>query len=553
VAGALCAAVTALDAAAGGFDLPDNGAQALGRGAAFVAKADDGTAIYYNPAGLARQRGTRLYGGANLYLHSFQFQRSGSFADKASDPLTPWGGRPFPRLTNSAGPFFSPFVALSTDFASLDRLTLAAGVFSPPMVGNRTFPLATGGAPAASRYDFVQSRSTLLLPTVAAGYRVTRWLDVGLSAHLVFARFDQTMVSYADQGNCANVEYQPCDSRGVLLATATSFAGTLGALARPSPRLAFGLSVRTPVSLNAQGTFDPQAPPGAPAPVASGEATFASRLPLLVRAGGRYVAMDGDFEVYDLELDATYERWRAAQGDGQRLRAPQLGSWKDIDTLVIHGFKDTLSVRAGGAYNLQLLEGVLALRAGAFFDSPTTPVAYTRIDVDTLAKLAGTVGVGYRRGGVAVDLGYAAVASVPRLVGEGQGEVRPVNNAQGGRPVDSKGALLPAVNEGAYKGFTHVVSLGLSVTFDELLGAPRPFSFGNPYEPGYVGAGEEAKVEAPPPAAPLPAPAPPAPPAPPPAASAKSPETAAGQGPDVPALPPDKPLARPPAWWEEPD
>ena len=53
-------------AQAGGFELPDNGAQALGRGATFVAKADDTTAMYYNPAGLARQRGTRLYVGGNL-------------------------------------------------------------------------------------------------------------------------------------------------------------------------------------------------------------------------------------------------------------------------------------------------------------------------------------------------------------------------------------------------------------------------------------------------------------------------------------------------------
>ncbi|HEX4461131.1 MAG TPA: hypothetical protein VIA18_24290, partial [Polyangia bacterium] len=41
---------------AGGFELPDNDAEALARGAAFTAKADDGMAIEYNVAGLARQR-----------------------------------------------------------------------------------------------------------------------------------------------------------------------------------------------------------------------------------------------------------------------------------------------------------------------------------------------------------------------------------------------------------------------------------------------------------------------------------------------------------------
>ena len=153
-AGSLCASLTAY---AGGFEVPDNGAQAVGRGAAFVAKADDGTAIYFNPAGLARQRGTRVYAGGNLFLHSFEFQRSGAFPDDPNNAATPWGGKPFPLVTNSAGPFFAPFLAASTDFASLDRLTIAIGAFGPPVVGNRTFPLAIRNAPAASRYDFIQS------------------------------------------------------------------------------------------------------------------------------------------------------------------------------------------------------------------------------------------------------------------------------------------------------------------------------------------------------------------------------------------------------------
>ena len=88
---ALAGVVTSSGTArAGGFELPDNGAQAVGRGATFVAKADDTTAMYYNPAGLARQRGTRLYVGGNLFLHSYEFQRASSFPDDPNDASTPW-------------------------------------------------------------------------------------------------------------------------------------------------------------------------------------------------------------------------------------------------------------------------------------------------------------------------------------------------------------------------------------------------------------------------------------------------------------------------------
>src|SRR3954449_11844453 len=80
-------------AAAGGFDeLPDQGAQALGRGATFTAKADDATALYYNVAGLARQRGTKLQISSNIEFNTVYFQRAGRYPDDPKDPATPWGG-----------------------------------------------------------------------------------------------------------------------------------------------------------------------------------------------------------------------------------------------------------------------------------------------------------------------------------------------------------------------------------------------------------------------------------------------------------------------------
>ena len=53
---------------AGGFEFPDNGTEALGRGGAFTAKADSPLAIEYNIGGLAKQRGTKLLFDSNLRL-----------------------------------------------------------------------------------------------------------------------------------------------------------------------------------------------------------------------------------------------------------------------------------------------------------------------------------------------------------------------------------------------------------------------------------------------------------------------------------------------------
>ncbi len=505
-------------AQAGGFDLPDNGTQALGRGGAFVAKADDPTAIYFNPAGLARQRGTRLLFDGNVYLHSFTFRRLGAFRDDPNNPATPWGGRDYPGVSNTAGPFFLPFAALATDFGSLDRLTVAAGVFSPPTLRNRTFPLGVANAPAASRYDYVQSRGSIWMPTLSAAFRVTRWLDLGLSGHLVLASFDDTMTTYVDDGtDCPNPEFQLCDSRKTLEASATSFAATLGTTVRPIPNVAFGLAFRTPISLEAKGTLTPGPPTVGQVQLLRGDATLSTALPWILRGGARYVGLDRAFEIYDLEVDVVYEAWNGAQDTGARLRVPRLGDARDIDALIVRGFKNTVGIRLGGGYNIETRSGVFSLRAGSFFDSAATAYEHTRIEYDTLAKIAGTVGLGYKQGALGIEIAYAAVASMPRVVGTGVGVIHPLNDARNGRPVDGTDQLLPAINEGAYRGFTHIISLGATLTFDAFFGGSRAVRYGNPYEPDYVPP--EGVAEPGLPAAPPPKPSPsPATEAPPPAA-----------------------------------
>ncbi len=469
----------------------------MGRGGAFVAKADDGTAIHHNPAGLARQRGTHALFNGNVFFHSFEFQRIGEYQDDPQDPETSWGQARFPLVKNIAGPFLSPFVALTSDFGYFDRLTFALGAYGPSVIGNRTFPLGVENKPSPSRYDFVQSRSTIIFPTAAAAYRVMPWLDLGLSAHLVLANFDQTSISYADFGPdvCQYPENFRCDSRNTLVASGTSFGATLGAMIRPNRSTSFGASFRTPITINASGTVTPT-PPRAleDQELEPGAATLALQLPWMLRVGGRYIVMDEDFELYDLELDITYEKWGTSQQLGPIVKVPNLGAFRDIQTVVLHGYKDTFGIRAGGAYNIESGDGILTLRGGAYYDSSATDFAHTRLDFDTLAKIAGTFGIGYRIGAFQFDLGYAAVASIPRVVGTGDGEIRPVNGLKGGEPIGFDDEPLGAVNEGAYRGFTHILSLGVKVSIDALLGTkPREVRYGNPWEPNYVGDDTSAR------------------------------------------------------------
>ncbi len=62
---------------AGGYQLNEQGARAVGMGGAFVARASDPSAIYYNPAGLAFQKGTNILLGTNIITPSMKFKGVG--------------------------------------------------------------------------------------------------------------------------------------------------------------------------------------------------------------------------------------------------------------------------------------------------------------------------------------------------------------------------------------------------------------------------------------------------------------------------------------------
>ncbi len=466
-------------ARAGGLEIPDQGGQALGRGATFTAKADDPTAIYYNVAGLARQRGTRLLFSGNALFNSFKFTRAGTFPDDPNDPKTPWGGQRYPTVTNVGPPGFLPMVALTSDFHYFDRFTAGFALYAPSVSGSRTFPLGVQNAPSASRYDFVQSRSIVIYPTLAAAFRVTRWLDIGLGGVMVVGNLDQTNISYSDAGQCKNPEYEPCDVRSELRAKGTTYAGQIGVLARPLKELQFGLQFRTPYSLRALGSLTPTQPKilgKADAGLKTSDAQVDVEFPWVLRTGIRYVSMDGPVEAYDLELDVTYEAWGSTAGP--RVFTPDLGLYKNVTTQVARNYGDTFSLRLGGAYNFDVFEGQLAARGGAFYDKAATDFAFTRVDTDTLHKVGATIGVGYKRGPIAANLAYAAIASIPRTVADGQ--VRPGNGAKEGKPVDGKDQLLPAYNNGQYKGFTHILGFSIEVTFDAFFGGDRKIRYGDP-------------------------------------------------------------------------
>ena len=484
-----CAFVPAV-AHAGGFEIPDNNTEALGRGAAFTAKADDASAQEYNIAGFARQRGTRTLLSLNVVFHNYEFTRSGTYPGDPTDAKTPYAGQPFPTIRNGSGPFPAPFFGISTDFGKLDRWTFAAGIFGPSSYGNTNFGVTVNGLPSPGRYDFAYANLLIIYPTLAAAVRVTKWLDLGLALHLVVGSFELSNVAFVDLGRgvpgqpgiCPSVEYAPCDSQSIIKASGVSATAALGIMFHPlrtlDKALDVGLNLRGPIYLDATGTASGTPPQvQSTLPIDAMPATFHARLPWVLRAGVRYAFLKDGFERGDVEVDGSYEAWNAVEGDGTKINIPQLSIFSDINPTVTHHYRDTFSVRVGGAYNLQLPTGVLTFRLGFFYDSPATALADTRIDFDTAEKIAPTVGLGYRVRGVSINLAYAYLWSPDRDVSNG--DIRPINPVRNGTSGSSEGenVLLPPVNNGHYHANSQILSVSVNVAWDEALKKKRVLTY----------------------------------------------------------------------------
>jgi len=159
---------------AGGFQLNEHGARAMAQGGAFVARAYDPSAIYFNPAGLAFQRGLKFMAGGTIIMPSFSFYgptnlNSNLESDMTSSIFTP----PSVYLTNTW-----------TDGA-LKGLGVGVGLVTPYGLGSEWDDNWVGKS--------ITQETTLqtfyLMPTVA--YMINDWIQLA-----------QEQTSYSPTWNC---------------------------------------------------------------------------------------------------------------------------------------------------------------------------------------------------------------------------------------------------------------------------------------------------------------------------------------------------------------
>jgi long-chain fatty acid transport protein len=436
---------------AGGLVVPGYGSQGQPRAGAFVAKADDASALYYNPAGLAKQRGTSLHLGFNFIDFNQTYQRAGSYEAPIMGDPPAWVGQPYQEVSDNSTPAVGfggfqgiPTFGLVTDLGRGGPLVVAVGLIAEHGFPEREYAEDyqfedPNVPPPPNRYDVIEQDVSVAFPSLAAGYRISPKFDVGLRVSWGFGGTKGTQYLWGLRNYEEDVR---SDGRFAVDAEDHFIpAASAGVLFRPADNLEFGASYQTPRKINFKGDgnavlganigLGPDNPdfivPETDFPLCEGGGTATAlkscvnvTLPQTASVGGRYILRDAaGREKGDIELDLVWEDWSAASDievivDGKS----GLTGLALQPALIRHGFRDTISVRLGGAYGFDLGGNRLEARAGAAYDTAAAPVSWTRLDIDGMARTTLGAGLAYQTANLRFEIGGGVVLEGDREVDE---------------------------------------------------------------------------------------------------------------------------------------
>jgi long-subunit fatty acid transport protein len=521
-----CAAGTA---SAGGLYLPGSGAISTSRAGAAIASTDTGEAIGLNPAGLGKTTGSTVTISLALIDYALTFQRRGTY-DAIPNVDLPYEGQAYPLVEDASEPSTGigqfqpiPVVAVTSDLGGrVPNLRVAAGLYAPNSYPSRE--LCTHRAngtcakedfngdpnqpPSPARYDVVSREAVLLMPTIAASYRVMPNLDVGARFGWGFADAKSAIHLWSAPANV--VEDVGGDSL-LRVNGKDNFVPSygLGFTFRATPQIEVAGVYNSEVSIDAKGTAATQLGPRSgsgvavmvePIPdefaacakggvVGAFKACITAQLPRSAIVGGRYKFLGAnDEERGDIELNVGWENWgNKAASDYRVVIDSEIvtamgGGFAIKQNAVRHGFQDVFNARLGGSWRIPLGENVLVARGGISYDTAAAKEGWQRADLDGAARTTMTAGAGFRTSRMQIDAGFGFVMegeinnpgtcnpTDPLATGcNGDGVQAPLEDRQGPDPINplvvSEQQLQAPVNQGVFNSHYVMFMLGATTWF----------------------------------------------------------------------------------------
>jgi long-chain fatty acid transport protein len=336
-------------ALAGGLTTPGQGARAVSMAGAFTAVADDGSAVFYNPAGISQIDGNIIEAGANFLLPELRYTTTGGATEKSTK-------------TALAPAFF-----ITHRFN--DRTSAGLGLYAPyARDAELKEDLANG---------FLFLRSKIIRTDFAAviSYQASDSLSIGGGLVIGYSQLDRS----APAGFGLRIK-DKMDGVGT--------GGILGFLWRANDRVKVGFTYRTEMSIDHDGKRT--------LVTGGGEATSDARAKVRYPASlGLGVAFNPSRHL-TLALDANWYGWSSMDRVTTRTDA-----WPDSTTPI--NASDSHDIRIGAEY--RLAEG-WALRAGYAYAEgvfPGTHIIPAQPDEDGQEF---SLGLGKTTGAWRIDFAY---------------------------------------------------------------------------------------------------------------------------------------------------
>ena len=400
----------ALKASANGFRLPDQDAFATARGEAFVATADNPSAIYYNPAGITQLEGNDIRGGLyGIYLDpSYSSAAKHGHTYHGSDNLAA-----VPQMfytytaTESAGEFWLGHLCA---FRRQHELAAEHG-----------FPRQWPSSGSLKYITINPVVAVKLLPSLSMG--------------------GGAMVNYGNINMYQGLA--PLSPRGVNYFNFTgdgwSVGYNAGILWQPIDQISFGATFRSSASLNFQGNTDFELNPGAYNTPAQRDASASFTFPLTTVLGVSYRPTPK----WNIEFDANYTDWSSFDTVTIEQSPPP----------VTNPFHQNIPVNLGWQASWMYEFGMTRyfdngwhVSAGYVFNENSVPDTYYTPLAADMDRHFFSIGTGYKGKQFDFDITY-------------QFGYGPTHTVTGSTPSSTPGQFAGETADGKYDFISHAVSV----------------------------------------------------------------------------------------------
>ena len=352
---------------------PIHGAKAAAMQAAFVAVADDPSAIVHNPAGITHLNGTHIYTGVTAVMGSTEFKDPAGRTEESDFKV-----------------YFPPHAYVTSDFNS-KNMAFGLGLYSPFGIGGRQW-----SEEGLTRYLATKNLiSTLALNPVFA-CKVLPHVSIGAGAFYIHATnesermIDQSALGFSD-------------GKFALKGKGGGFGYNLAVLLFPGREISFGMAYRSKTDVDQE--VDIRLIDLAPAlhPLTGGSsADFNADATLRFPESLNFGLACRSSRFLTLSVELEWIRWSRFDSMEVDLRheLPEAGI---TDFTVRFDYKDTWLYKIGADYEMN---PNISIRAGyAYIENPVPNQTLSPANPDA-DQHSMSIGLGYKRNQWHLDFFY---------------------------------------------------------------------------------------------------------------------------------------------------